>query len=299
MSHGSIVDDEQRPLGMRIAEFPLVTMMLAIFLMLATAGLTGGLLEVAFALGGSAVPKWLSSTLVAAVMVLVYKASIRHMGLRHHDDLAGRGAVRQLGLGILIGFVLFSTIVAVATLAGTYSISGAGDSSNLPSALINEGMFPAVSEELLFRAILFRWLEEFAGSWVALIISSALFGAAHLWNPNASWIAAAAIAAEAGLMLGAAYMLTRKLWLPMGIHGAWNVSQGEIYDIPVSGNPAHGLVDAQLQGPALLTGGGFGLEGSLIAIIIATAFGCWLLWLAIKRGHIVPAMTVRRHKAGD
>ena len=72
-------------------------------------------------------------------------------------------------------------------------------------------------------------------------------------------------------MLGAAYMLTRSLWLPMGLHAAWNFTQGEVFDIPVSGTDVHGLVEAQLCGPPLLTGDGFGLEASLIAIVIATA----------------------------
>jgi membrane protease YdiL (CAAX protease family) len=95
-------------------------------------------------------------------------------------------------------------------------------------------------------------------------------------------------------MLGAAYMLTRSLWLPMGIHAGWNFTQGEIYDVPVSGTNAHGLVQAELTGPPLLTGNGFGLEASLIAIVIATAFGLYLLRLAIRKGELMPPMWVRR-----
>ena len=91
-------------------------------------------------------------------------------------------------------------------------------------------------EELLFRGILFRWLEEFGGSWLALLLTSALFGAAHLGNPNATAFSAFCIAVEAGVLLGAAYMLTRSLWLPMGLHAAWNFTQGEIFDVPVSGS---------------------------------------------------------------
>jgi membrane protease YdiL (CAAX protease family) len=129
---------------------------------------------------------------------------------------------------------------------------------------------------------------------VALVLTSALFGAGHLANPHASWIAAVGIAVEAGVMLGAAYMLTRSLWLPMGIHAAWNFAQGEIYDIPVSGTPVHGIVQANLSGPPLLTGAGFGLEASLAAIIPATLFGLWLLWLAIRKGELMAPRWVRR-----
>jgi len=96
------------------------------------------------------------------------------------------------------------------------------------------------------------------------------------------------------VMLGAAYMLTRSLWLPMGIHAAWNFAQGEIYDIPVSGTPVHGLVTAKLEGPPVLTGAGFGLEASLTAIVVATLFGIWLVWLAVKRDEVMAPRWVRR-----
>ena len=88
-------------------------------------------------------------------------------------------------------------------------------------------------------------------------------------------------------MLGAAYMLSRSLWLPMGLHAAWNFAQGEIYDIPVSGNPVHGIVQAKLGGAPLLTGNGFGLEASLTAIVAATLFGVWFLWVAIRKGELM------------
>ena len=147
---------------------------------------------------------------------------------------------------------------------------------------------------MLFRGVLFRWLEEFGGSWTALLLTSAFFGAVHLANPNASIIAAVGIAFEAGVLLGGAYMLTRSLWLPMGIHAAWNFTQGEIFDIPVSGASAHGLLTARLTGSPLLTGNGFGLEASPIAIVVATAAGVWLVVLAVRRGQLVQPWWVRR-----
>ena len=94
---------------------------------------------------------------------------------------------------------------------------------------------PGFTEELLFRGILFRWIEEFGGSWAALAVTSALFGLAHIFNPGATWFSSFAIAVEAGVLLGGAYMLTRNLWLAMGLHAGWNFTQGEIFDVPVSG----------------------------------------------------------------
>ena len=89
------------------------------------------------------------------------------------------------------------------------------------------------------------------------------------------------------MLLGGAYMLTRNLWFPMGLHAAWNFTQGEIFDVPVSGLDEHGLVQAQLSGPPLLSGGQFGLEASVLALLLATAVGIWIVWLAVKRGHLV------------
>ena len=288
------MDNDERPLLKRIIDYPLVTMVVALTVLIGFSGFAGGILELGYKASGSEPPKWLSGLLAAAVMLIVYKLIIRHLGERPRDDLSGPGSVRELSFGLLIGAVLFSAIVGIAALLGVYRITGLGVWAFLGLALINDGLVPAVGEELLFRAIIFRWTEEFAGSWIALILSAVLFGASHLWNPSATWVAAGAIAVEAGLLLGASYMLTRRLWMPMGIHASWNVTQGEVYDIPVSGNPAHGLLDARLEGPPLLTGAGFGLEASLIAIVVATLFGCWLLRLAARHGQIMTPSWTRR-----
>jgi len=149
---------------------------------------------------------------------------------------------------------------------------------------IASGLF----EELIFRGILFRQIEAMAGSWVALALTSAFFGAAHLANPDVTWFAAFAIAVEAGVLLGAAYMLTRRLWLAVGIHAAWNFTQGWIFSAPVSGGKAlDGLLFTHRSGPDWLTGGGFGLEASAVAMVVATTAGVVMLVLAIKRGRVI------------
>jgi len=158
---------------------------------------------------------------------------------------------------------------------------------------------PAFMEELLFRGILFRWLEAFGGSWFALALTSALFGLGHIMNPNATAFSSFAIAVEAGILLGGAYMLTRSLWMPMGLHAAWNFTQGEIFDVPVSGTDVHGLVTAQMSGPELLSGGMFGLEASVLALVPATVVGVWLVVRAIRRGELVRPWWVRRRLASE
>lgn len=290
---------EEKPLWRRIVDFPLIAMLIALGSLMI--GLVLSYFIAAYlippipAIGFDGVLDLVG----IPIILIIYKLFIVRLGRLPRDELPLEGSVRPLGYGLLGGFLIFSLIVAVAAVLGIYSITGGGDLSGMARALIVMAIFPGISEEILFRGVLFRWLEEFGGSWLALLLTSAFFGAAHLMNPGASPIAAIGIAFEAGVMLGAAYMLTRSLWLPIGLHAAWNFTQGEIYDIPVSGLPAHGVVNAKLCCNPLLTGGGFGLEASLIAMVVATLFGIWLLWLSIRKGELVQPMWVRRGRLAD
>jgi membrane protease YdiL (CAAX protease family) len=295
MASEAIVSGD-KPLWRKIVDFPLVTMLIA-------AGV--------FILGviaAVAIVKYLVPTvpgldlqmklyLVAVpILLALYVFVIARLGEPKRNDLRDPKWARHLLLGLVGGVVIFSIAVAIAGALGIYRIVGIGSLNGLLAALIVPTIGAAVTEEMFFRGILFRWLEQFGGSWLALLLTSAFFGATHLGNPNATWIGAIGIAFEAGVMLGAAYMLTRSLWLPMGLHAAWNFTQGEVFDIPVSGTEVHGLVDARLCCNPLLTGGGFGLEASVIAIVVATAFGLWLLWLAIRKGELVQPMWIGRRR---
>ena len=153
------------------------------------------------------------------------------------------------------------------------------------------GIVSGVFEEVLFRGVLLRHLEQMTGTWIALLITSALFGAGHIFNPDATWFAAFAIAVEAGLLLGAAYLFTRRLWLAIGIHAAWNFTQGWVFSVPVSGGEAPlGLLITRRIGADWLTGGDFGLEASAVAMVVASVAGVVLLRMAIARNGIVLPM---------
>ena len=284
-----------KPLWRRIVDFPLVAMLIALVVVIV--GIT-----VSTYVSADLPPipgfsrNMMFAVICAPVLIILYKLVIRHLGEHRRDDLRIEGALRPLGIGLVAGVGVFTLIVIIAAALGIYHLTGEGDTKDLLPQLILSAIFPAISEEMIFRGILFRWIEEFGGSWAALFLTSAFFGASHLANPNASWVAAVGIAFEAGVMLGAAYMLTRSLWLAMGIHAAWNFTQGEVYDIPVSGMPVQGLLTARLSGPPLLTGNGFGLEASLITIIVATIFGLWLLWLAVRKGELMRPRWTRRRR---
>jgi hypothetical protein len=289
-------DDQSR--WRRIVDYPLVTMLIAVVLYIITISIAGALDKFAMPpiAGFSFEMKF--DILAIPLLIILYELVIRRMGEHPRDDYRDPKALRHLAMGAGAGLLIFSSAVGVAAILGVYRVTGEGDLTGLLAAVVSPTIFAAFSEELMFRGILFRWIEEWGGSWMALLVTSAFFGAAHLFNPHASPIAAVGIAFEAGVMLGAAYMLTRSLWMPMGLHAAWNFAQGEIYDIPVSGTSVHGMLAARLSGPPLLTGNGFGLEASLIAIVLATIFGLWMLWFAIHKGELVQPRWIKAAKRG-
>ena len=284
--------DAERPLWRQIVDFPLAALVVAVGLFMlanSAAVLIGRLLPAMPTLARSAV----NAAIAVALVLAVYKLIIVKLGECPRDDLPARGALSGLALGVITGFVLFSAVVGVAALVDVYNVVGRGDARELVKDLIGMTVLTAFMEELLFRGMLFRWIEDFAGSWAALAVTSALFGLAHLFNENATWVSSVAIMVEAGLLLGGAYMLARNLWVPMGLHAAWNFTQGFIFDVPVSGHDMHGMVQAKLSGPVLLSGGSFGLEASIIAVLLSTPLGAALIVRAARDGRIVDPWWVR------
>lgn len=203
-------------------------------------------------------------------------------------ELALRGMGREFGLGLLIGAGLYAACELVLMALGIYRIDGLNPLSYMVPA-IAMAVSSSVYEELLFRGVLFGSVEQWFGSWAAVAVSSLVFGLTHLINPQGTLEGALFIAVEAGVLLAAAYLLTRRLWLSIGFHMAWNYTQSAIFSGIVSGNEAQqGLVRSTVNGPDWLTGGDFGVESSVVALVLCTTTGVVMLVLAARRGRIVP-----------
>ena len=257
---------------------------------------------VAFA-GGQAVAAvqgnaWLTLALgvvTAVVAVLVYAWLVRRTERRAPTEVAHAGAAARITRGVLIGAGMFAAVIVNIAFLGGYHVDGLGSVTGAV-ALFGFMAAAAVTEELLFRGVLFRIVEERTGTWIALLLTGAVFGAMHLLNPDTSLWGAIAIAIEAGFMLVACYAATRNLWVPIGLHFGWNFAASGIFSVVVSGNgQSKGLLDATTSGPALLTGGDFGPEGSLYTVAAGVVLTLLFMWLANRRGHIVPR---RRRAAG-
>lgn len=224
----------------------------------------------------------------ALVPLAAYLILVKLIERRALVELAPRSLLPQGLLGVLGGLLLFSAVVAVLWLAGSYHVSALRPHAPWLGALLVVGLGAGIGEEIVFRGVLFRIVEEGLGTWWALGISALLFGAIHLANPGATLWSSAAIAIEAGLLFGMVYHVTRSLAVCMGLHAAWNFAQGTIYGIPVSGTGADGWLVSTRSGPDWLSGGAFGAEASVVALALCSLVTLGLLAVARRRGSIVP-----------
>jgi uncharacterized protein len=272
------------PMWLRVVQYPPVRLAIFGVIMFYMLGFSNNFM------GQAAGNTWARIGIVigwSAAGFAVYSWLVRLIERRPVTELALPGMGRELGIGLVIGFVLYAASILVLMIMGIYKIVGFNPASFLLTA-IPMAVSAAVFEELLFRGVLFRIVEEWLGSWVALVVSSIVFGGVHLMNPEATMTGAIFIAIEAGILLGAAYMLTRRLWMSMGFHAAWNWTQSAVFSGVVSGSDSDpGLIKPVIDGPALLTGGQFGLEASIIAALFCTTTGVILTIMAVRRGNVI------------
>ena len=231
----------------------------------------------------------------AAVAVLCGVGVLWLYGLwqKAWDGLAGRSKLNDIpmgrclpetGKGFLIGVVYFALVVGIIALAGCYKVKEVGFHFMPQLRYLALLFLVAVLEEVIFRGILFRMIDEQFNTVAAFVVSALVFGAAHLANPGATWWAGLAIAIEAGVMLSAAYKYSGTLWMPIGIHWAWNYTQGNILGFAVSGgNTSESLLVPEISGPDIITGGPFGADASIVAVIIGSLLSAFLILARLRR----------------
>ncbi len=168
---------------------------------------------------------------MAGLTLALYVGFVRLVEGRAASEVAPVRLGRELGIGLALGAGTYAACVLVLWVAGAWRFQGLGDWHALPRALwfaVSSGFF----EELYFRGVVFRIASELFGSWVGLLVSALAFGLVHLNNEAATWQGVLFIAAETGLLLAAAFMLTGRLWLGMGWRMAWNWTQAAVFSAP-------------------------------------------------------------------
>jgi membrane protease YdiL (CAAX protease family) len=190
---------------------------------------------------------------------------------------------RDFIVGSLIGIASLALATAIATAGGglSFTISGRSALLQVGQTLILSAVlfvFAALAEESLFRGYPLQTLTRANLAWLAVFLTSVPFAAVHLRNPNVAAGFTFINTALAGIWLAVAYLRTRSLWFPLGIHWAWNWALGSLFGLPVSGITdlaPHPLLRGADLGPAWLTGGSYGIEGGLactVTLLISTIF---------------------------
>lgn len=220
--------------------------------------------------------------------LIAYLVLVKLIEQRRVRELSLR-AITTFGIGgFMTGAVLFSIVAGLLWLLGVYHVTAINPNVKwLPQVLV-AGVGAGIGEEIIARGVIFRIIEEGLGTWFALVVSALFFGGAHIFNPGATLWSSAAIAIEAGVMLALLYHVTRSLWACIGLHAAWNIMQGTFYGIPVSGGAVDGWLVSNRTGPTWLSGGVFGAEASVVALLVCSLLTAGLLMVAQRRGSIVP-----------
>jgi hypothetical protein len=188
--------------------------------------------------------------------------------------------MKELCVGLGIGVSMMVSVGGVEALLGLARFAP----NTLPASkelAYGSGLFlvlflGATNEELLFRGYPFQRLVESLGPAGAVAVSSAFFGLAHLGNSHHTWISTVNTML-AGVPLSIAYLRTRSLWMPVGMHFTWNYVQGFVFGLPVSGYTfSLALFKAQVHGATWLTGSEYGPEGGLLSTVVLVGAGICL-----------------------
>ena len=149
----------------------------------------------------------------------------------------------------------------------------------------------AVGEEMVFRGYILKNLMESLNRWLALAISAALFALMHSNNPSVDLIAMINLF-MGGLLLGINYVFTKNLWFSILLHTAWNFLQGPVLGFPVSGVNLPAILNPELKGNSLLTGGAFGLEASIFTglLLIAAVLILYIIYRSRTPRKSIPSV---------
>jgi hypothetical protein len=248
-----------------------IIFLIAYIVLIIAGALLAGLIDVkAFLPGNESITAFIVSiainfiislVLVFAFCKLVDRTSFASTGWRW------KGFGRERFAGLVAGILLVTVIASVLWLMQlTQWFTTTADTANM-LLIFTAMLIVAIGEELVFRGYILNNLAKSMNREIALLLSSLLFAGFHLLNPNFNLIAFINIFV-AGLLLGINYIFTRNLWFGVFLHFSWNFFQGPVLGFKVSGLELPALLEQNLKGVVLITGGRFGLEASLLTTIV-------------------------------
>lgn len=215
-------------------------------------------------------------TISIFMLIFVYVFLFKIYERRSISEFAIQYAGRENIFGFIAGGLLVGSIILVLLISESISFTVLNPLTIIFKPLILFILL-ALGEEIIFRGILYRITEQSLGTWIALIISAFLFGIVHITNDHADFLGILS-AALAGVMFGVLYTISGRLWYPLAIHIGWNFFQ-YFFGLPVSGmDDFEYFMDASRDGPAWFVGGGFGIENSVLTILMILGLSAFLIY---------------------
>lgn len=248
---------------------------------------------------GNAALQLAGLAIACAAALGCYALAVRLGESRGASEFAVRPALPGLAVGAGLGLAMMAVLMGVLAATGAYAITVLGATPAWTG--LGLALQAAVTEELWMRALLLRLLWRAFGPIPAFVVAALVFGGLHLANPGATPLAGATVV-MAGLMFCALYALTGRLWVPIGLHLAWNLAQGYLFGATVSGNSLGGsilLSSARPGAPAWLTGGTFGPEASVPALVLVSAVTVAALRWARKTGRFAGRAAINPARASS
>jgi hypothetical protein len=198
-----------------------------------------------------------------------------------------RTASRQLGAGLGLGATMIVIGVAAIACFGSLQLHLRHGHLLLLRAVVVTAtlLLAALMEELAFRGYPFQKLTQAFGAFGAVLVLSALFGAVHLWNPEAPGLLSWGFfnTLFVGVLFALARIRTGSLWFSIGLHFGWNFFQGAVFGLAVSGLREFAtFAYANVHGSNALTGGAYGLEASATCTLVLVAALPLLWWITAQ-----------------
>ena len=224
---------------------------------------------------------WIQTLFLLPLLVWVYSWFCRKVEGRKAWEFSFRGALREFLTGAAISALWIGSLVGVLALAGCYRVVGTNGAFALFNSFFLFGL-GSFAQELLFSLVLFRLMEDWLGSWRALVLTSLVFTVAHAFNPGASALSLLDLLVG-GASYYAAFMYSRRMWLVWGLHFSWNFFQAGVFGMPNSGIVFKGFLKPAISGPTWLTGGAFGIEASILTLAFSVGLAVLFLAMSVKR----------------
>jgi membrane protease YdiL (CAAX protease family) len=248
---------------------------------------SSGMLHFVFVIGDALVSVF--------IMLFLYRLYARWIEKREAVEISGTKSLPEWGSGFLVSFGLVGLVVLLMVLLGYYRIDRMDSPEILIEAFVFFGM-GAFVQVLAFRLVLYRLAEELLGSWLAFVLIAVIFAIVHLGNPEAGvWSTVSLILGD--VLLFAAFVYTRRMWLVWGLHWGWNFFQDGVFGMPNSGiTELVSWIRPVIQGPEWITGGNFGIETSYIAFFLSVVVGLVILKMAVDKKQIVLPIWKKRNR---